>query len=80
MSDWYYVPGMEYPFWNVSIENDCAMNVEADTDMANLTVDEFTSFFPRARKITREQVHQGLEKMRQIRAAISATTDGGSES
>ncbi|WP_232783626.1 hypothetical protein [Mycobacteroides franklinii] len=68
---------MEYPFWNVSVENDCAMNVEADTDMGNLTVDEFRRMFPRSRKVTQEQVHQGLEKMRRIRAAIAATPDEG---
>lgn len=68
MSDWYYVPGMEYPFWNVSIENDCAMNVEADTDMGNLTVDEFTSFFPAPAR---------SPKNRSIRVGEDATDPGG---
>ncbi len=71
ISDWYYAPGMYYPFWNVSVENDCAMNIESDTDMGDLTVGEFHRMFPRARKVTQEQVDQGLAKLRQRRPGVT---------
>ncbi|AEK09471.1 hypothetical protein LITTLEE_89 [Mycobacterium phage LittleE] len=64
MTRYFYVPGMMYPYWIVSEEEDwprpgdattVAMNSAASTDMGNLYGDEFSQFFPHAVEITKEQ-------------------------
>jgi hypothetical protein len=53
MSDttYYFVPGMMYPYWAVSADN--AHNLDADTDMGDLSQLEFVEMFlPRAKRIT----------------------------
>jgi hypothetical protein len=60
MSTFYFVPGMMYPYWIVTDDN--AHNLDADTDMGDLSVDEFTEWFlHRARRIThREAVDRSV--------------------
>lgn len=49
---YYKVPGMMYPYWAVTADN--AHNLDADTDMGDLTVEEFTDWLlPMARRITK---------------------------
>jgi len=51
---YYYVSGMAEPFWAVS-ENR-AVNLDSDTDMGDLSIDEFTEWFlPHARRISQAQ-------------------------
>jgi hypothetical protein len=50
---YYFVPGMMYPYWAVTADN--AHNLDADTDMGDLSPLEFTEWFlPRAQRITQE--------------------------
>ena len=56
MSDttYYYVEGLAEPFWAVTADR--AVSLDADTDMGDLSVDEFTNMFlPYARRITQAQ-------------------------
>lgn len=53
---YYFVPGMMYPYWVVTGDN--AHNLDADTDMGDLSPLEFTEWFlPRAWRITQEAAH-----------------------
>lgn len=63
MSDttYYFVPGMMYPYWVVSADN--AHNLDADTDMGDLSPTEFVEYFlPRARRISMEAAHSRHER------------------
>ena len=52
MSKW-YAPGMYYPYWQVG--EHVANNADTDTDMGDLSVDEFHRYFPHAFEISDEQ-------------------------
>lgn len=53
----YYVPGMMHPYWAVTADN--ARNLDADTDMGDLSVEEFTEWFlPRARRISQQETFE----------------------
>lgn len=57
---YYYVPGMMYPYWAVYVdgERDYAHNLDSDTDMGDLDVEEFTQMFgDRARVISSQVAH-----------------------
>jgi hypothetical protein len=45
MSDttYYFVDGFEEPFWAVTADK--AVNLDSETDMGDLTVEEFTNWF-----------------------------------
>jgi hypothetical protein len=68
MSDtetYYFVPGMMYPLWCVDGRGDFH-NLEADTDMGDLSPGEFTEMFGAyARRVTREQVDKYLAGKRE---------------
>jgi hypothetical protein len=51
---YWHVPGMMYPFWVVN--KNIAHNLDADTDMGDLSVKEFHLYFPHARTATLEEV------------------------
>jgi hypothetical protein len=60
MSDttYYFVPGMADPFWAVTSNR--AVNLASETDMGDLTVEEFTAWFmPIARRISQAQAWAG---------------------
>jgi len=66
MSDYFYVPGMMYPFWvtyraeNYPKEGESVLvahNLDADTDMGDLYGPEFAEMFPTAMPITAEQAN-----------------------
>jgi len=51
---YYLVPGMAEPFW--AVHKDKAVNLDAETDMGDLTVEEFNEWFlPRAQRISQAQ-------------------------
>lgn len=59
---YYYVPGMMYPYWGVYPDprdgSTYAHNLDAETDMGDLSGEEFTQMFgDRAKPISREVAH-----------------------
>lgn len=49
----YRCPGMMYPYWSVS--DGIAHNLDADTDMGDLTEEEFHQYFPAAEEVTEHE-------------------------
>ena len=52
---YWYVPGMMYPYWELHTPPPTARNADSDTDMGDLTVDEFFAYFPHAYVISRQE-------------------------
>ena len=62
---WWFVPGMYYPVWILS--GDTAHNAEADTDMGDLSVDEFHNHFPTARQLDQTTAERFLDRLPKLR-------------
>lgn len=56
MDNYWFVPGMYYPYWSVG-EHMCH-NLDADTDMGDLSIQEFHLYFPNARQATAQEVEK----------------------
>lgn len=72
---YYYVRAMYYPLWHVGEHT--ATNVEADTDMGDLTIEEFRQYFPAAKRIDQDKVDEILAKLREVREAEHLTSSTG---
>ena len=73
MTEHWFVPGMHYPLWTVC--GDTARNMEADTDMGDLSVAEFREFFPHAKRVSAELAGQLLVKLPKLRGAFEVTEE-----
>ncbi len=72
MSKYFFVQGFYYPFWATYERSDGqgteVHNLEADTDMGDLALEEFESMFGSlAVEITEEQYHKSLARVKEIR-------------
>ena len=76
---YWYAPGMLHPYWEMYVprhpRQPVAHNADSDTDMGDLTVDEFFNYFPHAFVLTRAEYEaqsidpdEALERVREKQA------------